>query len=106
MDKITAAITGIEAYRPDYILRNQELEKIISNPSISSKICSCNTLDFIFINPASTNFIPNLFTFKIAYPQLIVPGSIPKILYSCKLILIFKSYSRFHIFHITFIHIK
>ncbi|MBT3209628.1 MAG: ketoacyl-ACP synthase III [Bacteroidetes bacterium] len=29
MDKITAAITGIEAYRPDYILRNQELEKII-----------------------------------------------------------------------------
>jgi len=29
MDKITAAISGIAAYRPEYILSNQELEKIV-----------------------------------------------------------------------------
>ena len=36
--------------------------KIKSIPSTSSMICSCSTLDFIFIRPASTNF--GLFTFE------------------------------------------
>ena len=29
MNKITAAITGIEGYVPDYILTNKELEKLL-----------------------------------------------------------------------------
>ena len=34
MNKITAAITGIEGYVPDYILTNKELETLLTQTMI------------------------------------------------------------------------